>query len=263
MLSSLLGSKTLERVLFFLLINEKCYPTQLHRLLSTPLTPVQKGLAKLEAEGIVHSVYEGKTRFYRFNPQYPLKKELEQLLRKAYELLPIQEKRSYYAPESTFSPLGDLSFKKAQDILLECWSRLKGVIRLHMTARLLQDTSGKKGEGSVKVVEEGASVLLFQESGDWEMENGQRMQFSNMLRWTLDVASGTIGLEHLRRGASKPVFLFYLKPKKEGLLVSVDSHLCGADAYFGQVQMGPHFLKLGWKIVGPKKNDRIESLYSS
>ena len=174
MLSSLLGSKTLERVLFFLLINEKCYPTQLHRLLSTPLTPVQKGLAKLEGEGIVHSVYEGKTRFYRFNPQYPLKKELEQLLRKAYELLPIQEKRSYYAPENTYAQAPDLSYKKTQDTLLECWSRLKGVSRLQISARLLQDVSGKKGEGSVKVVEEGASVLFFRRAatGSWRTGRG-------------------------------------------------------------------------------------------
>jgi hypothetical protein len=114
----------------------------------------------------------------------------------------------------------------------------------------------------VKVVEEGPSAIYFHESGVWQMENGREIQFSNTLRWTLDLGSGTIALEHLRHGAGKPVFLFHLKPKKESLLSSIDSHLCGADAYFGQVQIGPHFLQLSWKIVGPKKNDRIESLYT-
>jgi hypothetical protein len=133
---------------------------------------------------------------------------------------------------------------------------------LLINAKLHNELSIKKGKGDVKVVEEGPAALLFQENGVWQMENDQEIQFSNALRWTLDLASGTIGLEHLRHGADKPVFLFHLKPKRETLLASIDSHLSGANAYFGQVQWGPHFLQLSWKIVGPKKNDRIECLYT-
>lgn len=262
MLSSLFGSKNIEKVLFFLLINEKCYGTQMHRMLNTPLTPIQKGLAKLEKAGIIQSLYEGKTRYYRFNPVYPLKKELEQLLRKAYETLSPQEKRVYYIPENNFSPTPLLSFKQSQDTLLNCWNLLKSVEQLQTQAKLHLDPAGKQGRADVKVVEEGPSVIYFQESGVWLMENGREIQFSNTLRWTLDLSSGTIALEHLRHGAGKPVFLFHLSPKNETLLTSIDSHLCGSDAYFGQVQIGPGFLQLRWKIIGPKKNDRIESLYS-
>lgn len=263
MLSSLLGSKNIEKILYFLLINEKCYGTQMHRLLNTPLTPIQKGLSKLEKAGLIQSVYEGKTRYYRFNPVYPLKKELESLLRKAYEMLPLQEKRSYYIPENNFSQSPLLSFKQAQDTLLQCWSRLKSVESLQTQAGLHSDPRVQRGRADVKVVEESPSVIYFQESGVWQMENGREIQFSNTLRWTLDLSSGTIALEHLRYGTGKPVFLFHLKPKKESLLVSIDSHLCGSDAYFGQVQIGDGYLQLSWKILGPKKNDRIESLYTS
>lgn len=263
MLSALMGSKNIERILFFMLVNERCYGTQLHRLLGTPLTPLQKGLSKLEKTGVIQSLYEGKTRYYRFNPVYPLKKEFECLLRKAYEILPVQEKRKYYILESTFSASPSMEFKEYQETLLECWSRLKSVSSLQTHAKLSSDASGKQGKADVKVSEEGTSVIYFYESGVWEMEGDREIHFSNTLRWTLDLSSGTIALEHLRRGAAKPVFLFHLKPKKKSLLVSIDSHLCGSDAYFGQIQLGPQYLQLSWKIVGPKKNDRIESLYQS
>jgi hypothetical protein len=261
MLSALMGSKNIAMILFFLLINEKGYGTQLQRLLDTPLTPIQKAFAKLEKAGVVQSFFEGKTRFYRFNPVYPLKKELEQFLRKAYELLTPQEKRKYYIPEIHSSGRATLNFKRAQDSLLLCWNRLKTVKMLLINAKLHTETWIKKGKGDVKVIEESPSILLFQENGTWQMDD-REIQFSNSLRWTLDVSSGTISLEHLRHGAAKPVFLFHLKPKRDTLLASIDSHLCGSDAYFGQIQLGPHFLQLSWKIKGPKKNDRIECLYT-
>lgn len=262
MLSSLMGSKNLEKILFFLLINEKGYGTQLHRMLNTPLTPIQKGFAKLEKAGVLQSFYEGKTRFYRFSPVYPLKRELEQLLRKAYEQLAPQEKRIYYAAENYASQSPALNFKQAQDALLLCWQRLKAVKMLLINAKLHTEAAVKKGKGDVKVVEENPGVILFQESGLWQMENDQEIQFSNVLRWTLDLESGTLGIEHLRHGASKPVFLFHLRPKSEALLTSIDSHLSGPNAYFGQVQWGAHFLQLSWRILGPKKNDRIECFYT-
>jgi hypothetical protein len=262
MLSTLMGSKNVERILYFLLINEKCYGTQLHRLLAAPLTPLQKGLTRLEKAGVLQSLYEGKTRYYRFNPVYPLKKELEQFLRKSYELLSPQEKRKYYSPENNFTAKPAMNFKQSQDNLLECWNRLKTVRLLLINAKLHSDSKSKKGKGEVKVIEESPSVLLFQETGHWQLEEDKKIQFNNTLRWTLDLSSGTISLEHLRHGTAMPVFLFHLMPKKEALLASVDSHLCGSDAYFGQVQLGPNFLQLSWRILGPKKNDRIECLYT-
>jgi hypothetical protein len=262
MLTAFMGSKNLEMILFFLLINDKGYGTQMHRLLNTPLTPLQKGFAKLEKAGVIQSYCEGKTRFYRFSPVYPLKKELEQFLRKAYELLSPQEKRQYYITENLSSDPTPLNYKQTQDVLLTCWQRLKAVKLLLINAKLHTESTMKKGKGDVKVVEESSSVILFQETGGWQIDCEHEMHFSNTLRWTLDLSSETIGLEHLRRGATKPVFLFHLKPKGESLLSSIDSHLCGADTYFGQVQLSPHFLQLSWRIVGPKKNDRIECLYT-
>lgn len=168
MLTALLGSKNIEKILFFLLINEKAYGTQLQRMLNTPLTPIQKGFAKLEKAGVVQSFHEGNTRSFRFNPVYPLKKELEQLLRKAYELLTPQEKRKYYLAEASSSARAVLSFKQVQDVLLLCFQRLKAVKMLLINAKLHPETLIKKGKGDVKVIEETSSVILFQESGMWQ-----------------------------------------------------------------------------------------------
>lgn len=94
MLKSLFGNRNVERILLFLFVNERCYGTQLQTLLRVPLTPIQKALLRLEKEGILQSDYEGKTRIYRFHPSCPLRWELEALLKKAYTLLPPQEKKS-------------------------------------------------------------------------------------------------------------------------------------------------------------------------
>lgn len=262
MLATFMGSQNVEKILFFLLINEKCYGTQLHRFLNTPLTPIQKGLERLEKAGVLKSVCEGKTRFYQFDPLYPLQKEVEILLRKAYELLPSQEKRKYYVIEEKSSLAAPLDLKTAQETLLRCWNRLKTVKMLLMNAKLHSEEKMRRGKGDVKVIEDDLSTVSFQEGGSWEMEGGKELAFSNMLRWKLDVASGTIALEHFRPGFLKPVFLVHLRPKQESLLESVDSHLCGTDTYFAKVQIAPHFLQLSWRIVGPRKNDRIECLYT-
>src|ERR1700758_4331532 len=96
MLEVLCGSKSVQRILIFLFVNGKCYGTQLHRSLKTSLTPLQKALNRLEKGNLITSHYEGKTRLYQFNPAYPLMSELEQLLKKAYTLLPGHEKKNYY-----------------------------------------------------------------------------------------------------------------------------------------------------------------------
>ena len=96
MLEGLCGNQNIQKILLFLFVNGKCYGTQLHRSLNTPLTPLQKALNRLEKGGLISSYYEGKTRLYQFNPGYPLLNELELLLKKAYTLLPADNKKAYY-----------------------------------------------------------------------------------------------------------------------------------------------------------------------
>src|SRR5262245_50002783 len=121
MLEVLCGNKNVQRILIFLFVNGKCYGTQLHRSLGTPLTPIQKALNRMEKGGLIISYYEGKTRLYQFNPSYPLMSELEQLLKKAYTLLPAHHKKDYYVVKEGHKTSSASQENKVQ-ILLDFWN---------------------------------------------------------------------------------------------------------------------------------------------
>lgn len=263
MLEALCGNKNVQRVLLFLFVNGHCYGTQLHRCLKAPLTPIQKALNRLEKGGIIHSYFEGKTKLYQFNPGYPLINEIESLLKKAYTLLPAQEKKNYYVVRETSATTSGWSGNKIKTLDI-FWSKLLTVKKLTFKAKSnSKEKSGwnGKGEGEVTLLREG-NILLFNEKGIWLNKEGAEVRFSNIFRWTLDRSTGVISLEHLRRGPDHPVFLFHMAPSGNNALSSVDSHLCDGDTYFGQVHFNQYGLRLNWRVIGPKKNEEIDYYYS-
>lgn len=264
MLEGLCGNKNVQKILIFLFVNSKCYGTQLHRFLKTSLTPLQKALSRLEKGGIIISYYEGKTRLYQFNPAYPLLTELEQLLKKAYTLLPAHEKKDYYVIKE------ESSIKRAKKeskpkVLFAFWEKLAEVRKLSFHAK--SKSKGEhgwngRGKGDVLVSREGDHILIFTEKGSWHDAQGEEISFSNTFRWTLDRFTGMISLEHLRHGLNNPVFLLHLAPTSKHSLSSVDSHLCAGDIYFGQIHFDSHTIRLNWRVIGPKKNEEMDYYYS-
>lgn len=259
MLEGLCGNKTVQKILLFLFVNHKCYGTQLKRSLKTALTPIQKGLLRLEHGGLIESYYEGKTRIYRFNPAYPLLEELEQLLKKAYTLLPSHEKKEYYLIKET---QGENRLRT----LLLFWKRLSEVKKLTFKARTKSKEElgwNGQGNGEVEILknENEHQTLIFNEKGSWQGKQQDELSFSNVFRWTLDRNACVIALEHLRHGMGNPVFLFHLAPSGKNSLASIDSHLCGGDCYFGQILLDRYALRLNWRIIGPKKNVEIDYHY--
>lgn len=99
MLESLFSGKNIEKILFFLLVNQSCYGRQLAQTFQQSLSPIQKALDRLENGGIIVSFLKGKTRIYQFNPRYPFLQELKSLLEKAYMFLPEEFKNKYYEPK--------------------------------------------------------------------------------------------------------------------------------------------------------------------
>ncbi|MBA2368611.1 MAG: winged helix-turn-helix transcriptional regulator [Candidatus Protochlamydia sp.] len=263
MLQVLCGNKNVERVLLFLFVNGKCYGTQLHRSLKAPLTPIQKALNRLEKGGLISSYYEGKTRLYQFNHACPLLEELQQLLKKAYTLLPSNEKKNYYVMKENLSMLSTDEESKIY-ILLSFWKKLSAVTQLTFHAKSHSKEEGGwagNGKGEVCCISEN-NVLVFNEKGTWQDREGGKVNFNNTYRWSLDRNAKVISLEHLRRGPDHPVFLFHLSPTSKHSLSSIDSHLCGGDAYFGQLHLTSHSLKLSWRAIGPKKNEEMDYYYS-
>lgn len=263
MLEVLCGNKNVQRILIFLFVNGKCYGTQLHRTLKTSLTPIQKALNILENGSLITSYFEGKTRIYQFNPAYPLLKELEQLLKKAYTLLPAHEKKNYYVTKEGLSTQSSNKENKAQ-VLLAFWEKLLSVKQLSFHAKTKsKDENGwnRKGQGEVVSIKNNCNTLIFNERGTWQGKQGVDIGFSNVFRWTLDLNAKMISLEHLRRGTNHPVFLFHLTPSGKHSLSSVDSHLCERDTYFGQIHFDNYSLRLNWRVIGPKKNEELDYYY--
>lgn len=263
MLEALCGNKNIQRILIFLFVNGRCYGTQLHRSLGTPLTPLQKALTRLEKGGLITSYSAGKTKLYQFNPSYPLIGELEHLLKKAYTLLPAHEKKNYYVVKEGVE-MGSTTPAQTIQVLLSFWEQLQKVRQLTFNAKTKSKEENGwngKGTGEVIVTKEGSNILVFQEKGTWQGKQGSELTFSNIFRWTLDRASGVISLEHLRRGPDCPVFLFHLAPAGKSSLSSVDSHLCEGDTYFGQIHFDRYGLRLNWRVIGPKKNEEIDYYY--
>lgn len=265
MLEVLCGNKNVQKILIFLFVNGRCYGTQLHRSLKTSLTPIQKALNRLEKGNLITSYYEGKTRLYQFNPTYPLLNELEQLLKKAYTLLPANEKKNYYVPREDHTNALITSHTNKIKVLIMCWERLIHIKQLTFHAKTKskeeQGWNGR-GKGEVTTAKEGNNILIFNEKGTWQDKQGAETNFSNVFRWTLDRDASVISLEHLRRGPKHPVFLFHLAPSGKNALTSVDPHLCEEDTYFGQVHFDQHALRLHWRMIGPEKNGEIQYYYS-
>ncbi len=52
MLQPITGSRTLQTVLYFLLVNGEAYPSQIKRQLGIALTPIQRAFQKLLSVGV-------------------------------------------------------------------------------------------------------------------------------------------------------------------------------------------------------------------
>jgi hypothetical protein len=98
MLESLFGNSVIEKILFYLVVNKTCYPSQLRTIFQMPLYSFQIALGRLEKGGIIVSRRMGKTLVYQFNPLYPFLKPLKVFLEKAYVAFPEDIRHTYYEP---------------------------------------------------------------------------------------------------------------------------------------------------------------------
>jgi hypothetical protein len=95
MFESLFGNPTVEKILFFLLINGDGYPTQIAERFQISLNGIQQQFQRLDDGGVVVSERVGKTRVYRFNPRYPLMSALREFLRHAAKHIEQEELKNY------------------------------------------------------------------------------------------------------------------------------------------------------------------------
>ena len=258
MLKDLLGSKSLEKILLFLLVHERGYLQEMHRTYKAALTPLQGAAQKLEKAGLLTADNQGKKKLYRLNPSHPLFPELQALLKKAFVHLPTEEKKILFSQASRWQGSIDDHYTKQKQIRL-CLEAFRQRLAKVETIAIQTKTHGQ-AFGKVKVFQENPDVFLFIENGSWL--GNPELHFHNTLRWSIDYTSGLIALEHLRYGIDRPIFIFHLTPLTSKTLQSVNSHLCLDDHYFGRIEFTKQHICFSLRILGPKKNESLAYVYS-
>ena len=94
MIEAILGSKSAERVLVYILARDEGYAREIASFYNTDLKSIQMQLDKFEKSGLLASRTVGRTRPYEFNPRYPFLNELKALLGKALSCYPAHEQEA-------------------------------------------------------------------------------------------------------------------------------------------------------------------------
>jgi hypothetical protein len=96
MFEQLFASHIVEKILFYMIANQKCFASELRQCFGIRIFGIQRALTRLETQGILVSVLEGNNRLYYWNPRYPFIEEFKRFIEKAYSTLPEDFKKKYY-----------------------------------------------------------------------------------------------------------------------------------------------------------------------
>lgn len=96
MFEYLFNSRLVEKVLFYMEANNRCYANELHQALGTPVFGIQRALTRLENQGVLVSTIEGRNRIYHWNPRFPYLSTFRSFISNVYSSLPDTVKKRYY-----------------------------------------------------------------------------------------------------------------------------------------------------------------------
>ena len=96
MFEQLFNSRLVEKVLFYMIANDKSFASELSQAFEVPVFGIQRALARLENQGILVSTIEGRNRLYHWNPRFPFLTDFKAFISKAYSSLPDDIKKKYY-----------------------------------------------------------------------------------------------------------------------------------------------------------------------
>src|SRR5690349_19445795 len=98
-LRSLIGSATRAKILLYLSVYKETYPRELTINLKLPLFGVQTQLKNLLRGGVITVKKDANRQMIRFDPDYPIRKELLALLKKAMQTLTAKDRAMYLKPK--------------------------------------------------------------------------------------------------------------------------------------------------------------------
>ena len=96
MIETLLGNKTAERVLLYIVNYGEGNISGIANTFDMAKSQVRKQLLRLESGGILTGRDLGNLRMFALNPRYPLRTEVERLCEKALNLISEEEKAKFY-----------------------------------------------------------------------------------------------------------------------------------------------------------------------
>ena len=108
------------------------------------------------------------------------------------------------------------------------------------------------GAGTV-LVRADDNHIHFTESGQFNTVDGTHLNSANVFVW--ERLDDGISLSHHRH--DQPVFLFILIPCSDNTWSSAKDHVCGDDIYSGELKELPDSFELTWRVLGPKKDERL------
>ena len=92
MLEAIFGNKTAEKVLLHIYHYGEIHARAIAEDYGAAVNPIRNQIEKFENAGILVGKTVGRTRLYSFNPKSALIKPINELLKIAYESIPIEER---------------------------------------------------------------------------------------------------------------------------------------------------------------------------
>lgn len=92
MLEAIFGNKTAERVLLHIYHYGEIHARAIADDYDVVVNPIRNQIERFENAGILVGKEAGRTRLYSFNPKSPFIKPIRELLKIAYESIPIEER---------------------------------------------------------------------------------------------------------------------------------------------------------------------------
>jgi hypothetical protein len=93
MLEGLFGNLNAEKVLLHIYHYGEIHASAISNDYKISLTPIINQLERFESSGVLVSKQVGRSRLYSFNPKSPFTKPVKDLIKIAYESIPIEERQ--------------------------------------------------------------------------------------------------------------------------------------------------------------------------
>jgi len=96
MIEGIFGNLTAEKVLLHIFHYGSIHASAIAKDYDVALTPIIKQLERFEIAGILASKQAGRSRLYFLNPKSPFNQPISEILKIAYESMPLKEREKQF-----------------------------------------------------------------------------------------------------------------------------------------------------------------------